>query len=80
MEFITWMQIRTSREQLGRMMSILLLISLGQAPLSNLIAGVLMHFSVSLVMIAAGILIVLVAADSRPQPFGVEAQRELCGA
>ncbi len=67
-EFITWLQIRTSREQLGRMMSILLLISIGQAPLSNLIAGGLMHFSVSVVLIAAGILIVLVAAIAALSP------------
>ena len=66
--FITWLQIRTSREQLGRMMSILMLISLGQAPLSNLIAGGLMHFSVPWVMIAAGILIVLVAATAAFSP------------
>jgi hypothetical protein len=52
--FITWVQIRTSREQLGRMMSILMLISLGQAPLSNLIA--------------AGSLIVLVAATAALSP------------
>ena len=67
-EFITWLQIRTSREQLGRMMSILLLVSLGQAPLSNLIAGGLMHFNVPLVMIVAGSLIVLVAVTAAFSP------------
>ena len=67
-QFITWIQVRTSREQLGRMMSILLVISIGQAPLSNLIAGVLMKFSVSLVMIVAGSLIVLVAVGAAFSP------------
>jgi hypothetical protein len=67
-QFITWIQVRTSRPQLGRMMSILLVISIGQAPLSNLLAGVLMKFSVSLVMIAAGSLIVLVAVTAAFSP------------
>jgi MFS family permease len=60
-EFITWLQLRTSREELGRMMGILLFASLGQAPLSSVIAGALMGFGVSFVMITAGCLIVFVA-------------------
>jgi putative flippase GtrA len=60
-EFITWLQLRTSREELGRMMGILLFASLGQAPLSNVIAGTLMGFGVPVVMIAFGGFIVLVA-------------------
>jgi hypothetical protein len=67
-QFITWIQVRTSREGLGRMMSILLVISIGQAPLSNLVAGLLMKFSVSVVMIAAGSLIVLVAVTASFSP------------
>jgi hypothetical protein len=60
-EFITWLQLRTSRRQLGRMMSILLFVSVGQAPISNVIAGVLIGVSAVPVMLGAGGLIVLVA-------------------
>jgi predicted membrane channel-forming protein YqfA (hemolysin III family) len=60
-EFITWLQLRTPREELGRMMSILLFASVGQAPLSNVLAGALMRFSAPLVLVGAGGLIVFVA-------------------
>jgi MFS family permease len=67
-EFITWLQMRTSREQLGRMMGILLFASLGQAPLSNVIAGALMGYGVPVVMIFAGGFIVLVAVSAAFSP------------
>jgi len=67
-EFITWLQLRTSKEELGRMMSILLFVSVGQAPLSNLIAGALLELSVAIVMTAAGGVIVLVAAIAALSP------------
>ncbi len=67
-QFITWLQLRTSREELGRMMGILLFASLGQAPLSSVIAGALMGFGVSAVMIGAGALIVLVAVIAACSP------------
>ena len=67
-QFITWLQLRTPRAELGRMMSILLFVSVGQAPVSNLIAGGLIGLSVSLVMMAAGGLIVLVGAIAALSP------------
>jgi MFS family permease len=67
-EFITWLQLRTSRENLGRMMGILLFASLGQAPLSNVIAGALMGFGVPVIMMAAGGFIVLVALIAALSP------------
>jgi MFS family permease len=67
-EFITWLQLRTSKEELGRMMSILLFVSVGMAPLSNLIAGALLQVSASLVMIAAGGLILLVGLIAALSP------------
>jgi hypothetical protein len=67
-EFITWLQLRTSRAELGRMMGILLFASLGQAPLSSVIAGALMGFGVAIVMVAAGCLIVLVASVAALSP------------
>ena len=60
-EFITWLQLRTPREQLGRILSILLFASVGQAPISNVVAGALIGLSAPWVMFGAGCLIVLVA-------------------
>jgi len=67
-EFITWLQLRTSSEELGRMMSILLFFSIGMAPISNLIAGALLQLTISVFLIAAGGLIVLVALLSALSP------------
>jgi MFS family permease len=67
-EFVTWLQLRTNKEELGRMMSILLFVSVGMAPISNLIAGALLQVSVSLVMIAAGGLILLVGLIAALSP------------
>jgi Major Facilitator Superfamily len=67
-EFITWLQLRTSRRELGRMMSILLFVSVGLAPISNVIAGALIGISASLTMIGAGGLIVLVAVIAAFSP------------
>jgi hypothetical protein len=66
--FITWLQRRTSRHQLGRMMSILLFASVGQAPVSNVVAGVLIRQDAALVMLGAGALIVLVAGIAALSP------------
>lgn len=60
-EFVTWLQLRTPPDELGRMMGILLFVAVGQAPLSNLAAGALIRLSVSVVLIGAGGLIILVA-------------------
>ncbi len=66
--FITWLQLRTSRRELGRMMSILLFVSVGMAPVSNLIAGSLLALDVGWVMVGAGCLIVLVAVIAALSP------------
>jgi MFS family permease len=60
-EFITWLQLRTPRDELGRILSILLFASVGMAPVSNVIAGALVGLNAPWVMIGAGCLIVLVA-------------------
>ncbi len=67
-QFITWLQIRTSPRELGRMMSILLFVSVGMAPLSNLVAGVLIAVNVTALMVGAGCLIVLVAVVAALSP------------
>jgi MFS family permease len=66
--FITWLQLRTSKAELGRMMGVLLFASVGQAPLSNLIAGALVGVSVLLAMVLAGGLIVVVVAVAAFRP------------
>jgi hypothetical protein len=60
-EFITWLQLRSSGDELGRMISILLFVSVGMAPISNLIAGAVVGEEATWLMIGAGCLIVLVA-------------------
>jgi hypothetical protein len=67
-EFITWLQVRATKQELGRMISILLFASVGMAPISNLIAGALINASLTWVMAGAGIVVILVAvlAASRP--------------
>ena len=67
-EFITWLQLRTSRSELGRILSILLFVSVGMAPVSNLIAGALIGVSATWVMIGAGAMIVLVAVVAATRP------------
>jgi MFS family permease len=67
-EFITWLQLRSSKRQLGRMISILLFASVGMAPVSNLVAGALVGLNAPLVMIGAGGIIVLVAIVSAFSP------------
>jgi hypothetical protein len=67
-EFITWLQLRSSRRHLGRMISILLFASVGMAPISNLAAGALVGLNAPLVMIGAGGIIVLVAIIAALSP------------
>ena len=67
-QFITWLQLRTPPEELGRMISILLFAAVGQAPLSNLVAGALIGLHPSLVMIGAGSFIVLVVTVAAFSP------------
>ena len=67
-EFITWLQLRTSRDELGRMMGILFFVSVGQAPVSNIVAGALIGLDASLVMVGAGLLIVLVSLIAALSP------------
>jgi hypothetical protein len=67
-EFVTWLQLRTSPDELGRMMSMLLFAVVGMAPLSNVAAGAVIQVSAPLVMIGAGSLIVLVAVIAALSP------------
>jgi MFS family permease len=59
---ITWIQKHTPDTLLGRMMSLLLLANTGLIPLSQALAGALIGWSLSGLLLAAGALMLLVAA------------------
>jgi hypothetical protein len=59
---ITWIQKHTPDALLGRMMSLLLLANTGLIPLSQALAGALIGWSLSGLFLAAGALMLLVAA------------------
>ncbi len=50
----TWLQLRTPREMLGRMMSILTFGSVGLVPISQAVSGAVSKWSLDLLFIAAG--------------------------
>ncbi len=64
----TWMQVRTPREMLGRMMSLVMFGSNGLIPVSQAIAGAVSKWNLTLLFVAAGILIVLVSSWTVFQP------------
>ena len=57
-QFITWLQLRTEPQMLGRMMSVLLFAVVGLSPLSSTLAGALMQWNPAWVLVGAGILMV----------------------
>jgi len=64
----TSMQTRTPREMLGRMMSMLMLSSIGLVPISQAIAGAISKWSLSGLFIGAGGLVLLVTVWAAVQP------------
>ena len=58
--FFTWIQMRTPREMLGRMMSLLILSSTGLVPISQAISGVVSKWDLNALFVAAGTLVLLV--------------------
>jgi MFS family permease len=67
-QFITWLQLRTPSRMLGRMMSVLMFAVVGLAPLSSAVAGALIQWSATFVMVGGGLLIVLVVAIAAVSP------------
>lgn len=59
---ITWIQTRTPKEMLGRMMSLLMLCSTGLMPISQAVAGVLSKWNLTLLFVLPGALVVLMTA------------------
>jgi MFS family permease len=64
----TWMQTRTPKEMLGRMMSMLMLSGTGLVPISQAISRAVSKWSLTLLFVAAGILILLVSIWAALQP------------
>jgi MFS family permease len=67
-QFITWLQLRTEPRMLGRMMSVLLFAVVGLSPLSSTIAGALIQWNASMVMVGAGLLMTAVVALAALSP------------
>jgi MFS family permease len=65
---ITWMQTRTPREMLGRMMSIFMLSNTGLIPVSQAISGAVSKWDLSLLFVGAGVLVVLMTVWMAFQP------------
>jgi MFS family permease len=64
----TWMQTRTPKEMLGRMMSILMLASTGLVPISQAISGAVSKWDLNLLFVSAGALDLLVTLWMAFQP------------
>ena len=64
----TWIQIRTPKTMMGRIMSLLTLSSAGLVPVSQAISGAVVSWNLTLLFVLAGGLIVLVAIWTAFQP------------
>ncbi|HEX9387155.1 MAG TPA: hypothetical protein VF918_12610 [Anaerolineales bacterium] len=65
---ITWIQTRTPKEMLGRMMALLMLSSTGLFPISQAIAGVLSKWNLTLMFALPGVLVLLITVWIALQP------------
>jgi MFS family permease len=66
--FITWLQRRTSEDMLGRMMSLLMLASVGLLPVSNVLTGALVGLNARALFVGAGGLMVILVFLSLLNP------------
>jgi MFS family permease len=57
--FTTWLQRITPEELLGRVMSVLMLMSLGLVPIADAIMGFAIDFSLDITMVACGALLMV---------------------
>ncbi|HEX8992701.1 MAG TPA: MFS transporter [Anaerolineales bacterium] len=65
---VTWMQTRIPRQMLGRIMALLMLSSTGLVPISQAIAGVISKWSLTMLFVIPGILVLLSTAWMAFQP------------
>lgn len=66
--FFTWMQTRTPKDMLGRMMSILMFSGSGLVPLSQAISGVISKWDLNFLFASAGMLVLLLTLWTAFQP------------
>ena len=64
----TWMQTRTPKDMLGRMMSMVMLSSTGLVPISQAISGAVSKWSLTFLFAIAGVLVLLVTTWAAFQP------------
>jgi MFS family permease len=69
----TWMQKRTPKEMLGRMMAMMMLSNTGLVPISQAISGAVSKLSLTALFVGAGVLVLLltVVSTSRPEMIAV---------
>jgi hypothetical protein len=65
---ITWIQTRTPKEMLGRMMALLMLFSTGLVPIAPAISGVLSKWNLTLLFALPGTLVLLLTLWVAFQP------------
>ncbi len=59
--FTTWLQTRTPQKMLGRVMSLLMIASIGLSPFSNAVSGALIKISLGWVFVGAGAMMALLS-------------------
>jgi MFS family permease len=64
----TWIQLRTPKAMLGRMMSIMMLSNTGLVPVSQAISGAVSKWSLTMLFVGAGALILMVTLWTVSQP------------
>jgi hypothetical protein len=65
---LTWIQSRTPREMLGRMMSMLMLTNTGLSPVSQAVSGLVSKLSITVLFVSAGAGLLLVPLWAARQP------------
>jgi hypothetical protein len=75
----TWIQLRTPKEMLGRIMSMLMLASMGLVPLSQAISGAVSKWSLTSLFALAGALILMMAFWAVFQPALRSLSEEMVG-
>jgi MFS family permease len=64
----TWMQLRTPKAMLGRMMSLLMFSNTGLVPISQALSGAVSKWSLTMLFVGSGVLVLLVTLLTAFQP------------
>ena len=67
-KFMTWLQRRVPEQMMGRVMSLIMFASVGVAPVSSTLAGVILNVSLAGLFVGAGALMAAVALVSAAMP------------